>query len=284
MSEISNAKMNSIINRSIEETGKCSNNPVDTEMIKFGYEYRMRLNENIQLNLFDEHWPAKEDVRMAVGFCNYLEQYHQATNVYAKECPELEMETCRKLLQYIQYFRPVVANQNLATLNGMERSLKYRLPECRPLLLLEDFNCHAEMILQDKKRQKYLKQKKQPYDTQYEQRAKLLLQEITFTDELKQLKPSREKIQLLQNCLQLINCLPVSVKRTKKFQYKCSINNAIAREARLLTPPDLELAQNAHNEAQRYHNAIEKALSYADSDAVKRRLRNQRNKNDWDYL
>ncbi len=283
MSEMSDTVMYRIINQSLKGTGNSSQYPVDTEMTKFGYEYHTRLKENIQLSLFDEHWPVKEDVRKAVGFCNCLEQYRQATDVYAKEPPELSAEVGRRLLEYIQYFRPYITEENLCALNGIESSVKRYLPEYRPMLVLEDFNCKAELILQDKKKQKRLKQKKEPYSTRYEQRAVDLLKEITFSDDLKQIEPCREKIQLLQNCLLLIDCLPAKFKRTKKFQFKCSVNAEIAREARLLSPPDLTLAQKAHEEELKYHNAIEKALSYADSYTVEKRRRDQRYKDEWTY-
>lgn len=88
------------------------------------------------------------------------------------------------------------------------------------------------------------------------------MKDISLSSELKQIKPSREKINLLQNCLRLIDCLPDKVKRTKKFLYKELINKEIAREAQLISPPDLGLARKATEDSVKYNRAIENALSH----------------------
>ncbi len=284
MGKISYAELYRIINHSIEYIGKCSTEPVNKEMAQFVFEYRRLMRENIQLRLFDEYWPLKDEIRQAVCFCDDLERYRLATDAYARELLELNEDTWRRLYNGIQCYRPHIEPENLSTLTGMEKGIKYHLPEFRPMLLMQDYNNKLMLVFREKKIQQKHKKKGLPIYRSYEKEAKALFEEILRNKELKSIRPCQEKIEFFQNCLKLVDCLPKEqYTRSRKFHYKYRINLAILQTARSMENPDMVLIKETYFEACKFRAAEERALSYSNDENIRKALRDKKMRDDWIY-
>lgn len=282
MSKISQAELHRVLNNAIAKVGKCSGECVNEEMSRFGFEYNKYILSGAQLSLFDDPCPTKDEVRQAISFCDDLEQYRLFSDPYIDDEREIDEKTWRKLYTQIQYYRPYTNPENLITLDGVESNAKHHLPEFRPLLLLQDYNKRTGWIFHEKKVQQNLKKKKEPNHNGYEKTAAILFEDILANEELKAIAPCKEKIELFQNCLKLVDCLPKEkYGRIKKFRFKQDINFAIMKDARALG--ENELFQKAHAEMNRFKIAEEQALSRSSNEHIQREIRNKRMKDDWDY-
>lgn len=282
MSKISHAELYRIINRAIAKIDLCSGECVNDEMSRFGFEYTRQLAANVQLSLFDEYWPSKEEVRQAMSFCDDLEKYREFSDPYLDDSPELDEKTWRRLYERIQDYRQYTHPENLIILSGIENSAMHQLPEFRPILLIQDYNKRAGWVFHEKKAQEKLKRKNEPSHKGYEQTAAALFEDILQDKELANIKPCQEKIELLQNCLKLVDCLPrEKYGRIKKFDFKSDINCAIMVAARALG--DTDLAENAHQEMVRFETAKERATSRSKNYYIQREIYDRRMREEWMY-
>ena len=282
MVEISLAELYRILNRAIAKVDKCSGESVNEEIAYFGFEYRKQLVSGMPLSLFDEVKPVKKDVYLAVEFCDDLEKYRLFSDPYIDDEPEINERIWRRLYDGIQRYRPYINPKNLSILNGIEINAKHHLPEFRPLLLMQEFNQRACRVFREKKEQQKLKKKNEPNHKRYEETASTLFEDIRQNGELKGIPPCIEKIELLQNCLKLVDCLPKEkYNRTKKFRLKSDINRAIMKNAQAIG--DNELAQSAYDEMKRFKIAEENSLLRSNNEQIQREIRRKKMRDDWDY-
>lgn len=96
---ISHAELFRIINRAVAGCANHKNIPVNTEISIFRERYAYRLEQNRQLDIFEETLPQNKELTDAVDFCDNLEAYRQATDIDANENDELEEWQCRRNIQ-----------------------------------------------------------------------------------------------------------------------------------------------------------------------------------------
>ena len=78
---ISHAELFRIINRAVAGCANHKNIPVNTEISIFRERYAYRLEQNRQLDIFEETLPQNKELTDAVDFCDNLEAYRQATDI-----------------------------------------------------------------------------------------------------------------------------------------------------------------------------------------------------------
>ena len=114
---ISHAELFRIINRAVAGCANHKNIPVNTEISIFRERYAYRLEQNRQLDIFEETLPQNKELTDAVDFCDNLEAYRQATDIDANENDELEEWQCRRIYKGIERYRRHISPENLAMLN-----------------------------------------------------------------------------------------------------------------------------------------------------------------------
>ena len=201
---ISHAELFRIINRAVAGCANHKNIPVNTEISIFRERYVYRLEQNRQLDIFEETLPQNKELTDAVDFCDNLEAYRQATDIDANENDELEEWQCRRIYKGIERYRRHISPENLAMLNILEYNIKRRLPEYRELLLLEEYNREACRIHDLKLGYNRRRRQNQSASKDYEWAALGFFKEVLHDENLKKIKGCPEKLALYMNSLRIV--------------------------------------------------------------------------------
>lgn len=273
-----------LINRSIVQVGKRSDEPVNKEMYLFKERYTYYISCNPQQYLFEERRPLMEEVAFALDFCDALDAYRQTIDANTKEPSPLSDQDCRILLKGIEIYKDHISSENYDTLEVIKNSAKRRLPEFREQYLLREYYNDALFVINEKKKYQKAKKNKQTPSKDYEKYAVHFYERITHDEEIKHIKICSEKKELYILTLEIVDCLPKEkYSRSTKFKIKSQLWWGIAKSLSILDKTKVEEIKKARIEAQRYAKAAENALGYTNF-KMATSIYNRRKEHEWLYL
>jgi len=262
-----------IINQALTKIRENSDEPINREITLFKKRYREQ-SENTKLQ------PIWEEITAAEDFCNALEAYRLATDVYVENPPELFERNIRIIQKGIEKYRPHIYNENYVVISALETTIRSRLPELRSQYVLEQYNKMAKLIYGLKKS----KRTKKIPAADCERLALQFFTEVLNDKELKKIEICPEKMELYINTLNIVDCLPkAKYNKTMKFQLKSQLYYAISLGACKLDDPDKSKAVKAYNEYLRFKNAADNALAHATNPKIVEALRRKREQDEWKY-
>lgn len=280
MEYIDEEKIYRIINRALTQIGKNSDEPVNKEISILKERYEHQLKQTAHPSLFDRPWVLVEEIQQAQEFCNALEIYRLATDVYIKNTPELQERDVRRLHKGLERYKEHIIEENNIIVTALEGAVRSRLPEFRNQYILEKYNKQALLIYKLKNRHKSQKSK----STDYKHLALYFFTEILNDEELKNIPPCHEKINLYNNALKIVDFLPEKkYNKTAKFHLKSQLYYAISRSALILDHPDKTRAEKAFNEHLRFKRAIHNAMEHSTRLDVIETMRRKKQEDEWKY-
>ncbi len=273
MEDIAAKELYRIINHALSKIRENSDTPINEEIVLLKKRY-VEQSKNIELPPFLGEFGAAED------FCNALEAYRLSTDVYAENPPELFERNVRLIQKGIERYRPHIDKENYVVISALETTIRSRLPELRSQYVLEQYNKMAKLIYGLKKKQKA--KKISPADC--ERLALQFFTDVLNDKELKGIGLCPEKMELYENTLNIVDCLPKArYNKTMKFQLKSQLYRAISLGALKLDYPDEGRAKTAYNEYLRFKNAADNALAHTKNPQIAEALRRKREQDEWKY-
>ncbi len=246
MEVVSHEELYRIINRAISTYGDGSD--VTREIKIFQNKYHTRKQQNPQINIFEEKPPLTQDVENAVAFCRSLNRYGEITEIDAKQEDETE-EFYRKFYSQIQQYKDHLTPKNKRIYDIIIEEIKKHLPEYGDEVLLKNLNGEIQATIQRKRAKDKLG---------YEIRAQDFFNHFLHNDRVKGIRNSREKMELYQGCLKIVDCLPKeNFSRTAKYEIKRDLNQTLMEIAQDMGIEYKEIAQKAQVEVTRYQRAID---------------------------
>lgn len=267
-----------IINRTLAKIEKSIDEPADKEIILFKERYQYYTKQNPYPSLFDdEKRLSPSEIDKVLEFCNALEAYRLATDVHAKDIPELSEDTCRALYAGLTFYKKYISPENKTIITGLEQTIKRILPEFREEYILNEYNEQAKLIYKLKK-----SHKKAVSDN--ERMAALFFEDVLNNKELKSIKACPLKIDLYENTLKIVDMLPQKkYNKTAKLQLKSSLYYAINRAVLVMPIVDREKAEQTYNEYLRYKRAAENISRYVSNMPENEFARRKRIDDEWKY-
>lgn len=273
-----------IINRSVAKCGNHEDMPVNTEIA--AYKERCFYKQKASKEDICPNLPDSKELKLADNFCNILEEYRISVDAYTKTEPLSEAK-CRRLYEGIQYYRPHIYQENQTMLTMLENNMKRRLPEFRDRQILKEYNERAVYIYRLRKSTENLRRKNKQAAKNYEIPALHFFEDVLNDAGLKQIQGCFEKLELYQNCLKVVDCLPAEkYGRLAKFKLKCDLNFGLKKIA--ISLGEDKIADLAAEEENRYNNAMLRVLLFAGRKAIKKiplskAERNRRAEEEWLY-
>lgn len=259
MHDINQKRLYHILNQTIAQSFSDKGDRIDVDANIFREKYKYISKQNIQLYLFDDVFPTKQEVYDVTSFCNVLERFRESVDIYADNPEDLSIKEYGVIYEGITKFRPFIYPENESILNLLESAAKRHLPEFKHQIMIDEYISTAKRILKAKKRYQRDKNK---FSQEYEKDAYNLLQDIDNNRELRGFT-SPQKLELYKHCLDMINCLSIKkYSRSKKYQMKCQIYLQINKEASALGEKYNNVARNAQIEYRRFSNALYNIRNY----------------------
>lgn len=259
--DVSHNELNRIINRAIEKSGYGSDARIDSEVNIFYNKYKTRQQTNPQISIFEDKIPTLEDVKSAKTFCENLEEYRKELYAYEMLDIDLSENICRQVYKGLEKYESIISPGNKLRFDAIKKNVMRNIPELKGKVKIEEYN---ETAINIHKLHKEYKKNHSSYKN-YEMTSLDFFREITKDEDLKEYKPSPEKLQLYQNCVKIVDCLPKEkYGRMAKFRLKRDIYKEIGNIASQLGENYEQLVYESISQSNRYQNAIETTQSYID--------------------
>ena len=254
---ISSNDLYQIINRAFSNWKKGEDVSASSEINILTNKYQERLKNNPQIDIFEEKQVLPQELKDVRNFLNTLENYRETLDVDAK-IDYLSEESYRRLATSLEKYKDVLTPENKILADTLSGYIKRYLPEYKGFFMLKDCLEEASNIYKGKP--------KKSGDLGAEEcarRAYYFLKKVFKEDEINNIEPCPEKIELYQKSVKLVDCLtPKKYPRTFKFRLKRDLFAKISKCAANLSTDYKDVAAQAEKESFRFSNAIDNTLNY----------------------
>lgn len=254
---ISSQDLYQIINRAFSNWRKGEDVSASAEINIFTQKYQERLKNNPEIDIFEERPVLPKELKEVRRFLNTLESYRETLDVDAKN-DYLSEESFRELALALDKYKNVLTPDNQIVSETILGYIKRYLPEYKDYFMLKDCLVEASDI--------YKRKPKKSGDLGSEECARnayYFLKKVFKGEEINNIEPCPEKIELYQKSVKLVDCLtPKKYPRTFKFRLKRDLFAKISKCARELSSDYKDIAELAEKESFRFSNAIDNTLNY----------------------
>lgn len=254
---ISSQDLYQIINRSISNWRKGEDVSASAEINIFTKKYEERLKNSPQIDIFEEKPALPQELKEVSRFLNTLEDYRETLDVDAK-IEYLSEESYRRLVTFLDKYKDILTPENKITAETISECAKRYLSEYKDIFTLKDCLAEADMICKRKP--------KKVGDAGSEEcahKAYYLLKKVMKGEEINNIKPCPEKIELYQKSIKLVDCLTLpKYRRIFKFRLKRDLNAEICKCASALSEDYKDIARDAARESARFDRAIVNTLDF----------------------
>ncbi len=248
---ISSKDLYQIINRAFSNWRKGIDVSASSEINIFTKKYQERLKNNPQIDVFEERPVLPQELKEVRRFLNTLESYRETLDVDAKN-DYLSEENYRELALALDKYKNVLTPDNQIVSETISEYVKRYLPEYKDFFTLKDCLEEASSI--------YKRKPKKRGDLDAEEcarKAYYFLKKVMKGEEIKNITPCPEKLELYQKSIKLVDCLtPKKYPRTFKFRLKRDLYNEIDKCATNLSADYKSVANEAKAERARFDKAI----------------------------
>jgi cytochrome oxidase Cu insertion factor (SCO1/SenC/PrrC family) len=269
------AELREIVNRAVVRYDESKYDDLKEEIAKYQSAYFQKKAAQ------KERKTAKDtsflhDLMLAVDFCEMLEAYRVSMDPYRDEPEPISEKMAMNFTQKIDEVEKLIYPENKKIIKSLKKAVSRHLPGMKDYYLAEDYGNAIQALYKEKKITKTEKDVAYPFEIA----AENLLREIVNNEDVKAMKADQNKIDLLLNCVDLVDCLPQGkFNRSTKFKYKSKIYQAAYKVAEKMGEQDL--VQKYFDESERFANAYDQALSHAHNYDVQQKIRNARNWDDY---
>jgi predicted DNA-binding protein len=270
------AKLRGIVNHAVAEYGKFKYDELDEEIKRYQSEYFQKRAAQ-KRDKTENDVSFAHEVALAVDFCEMLEAYRASIDPYREDTEPISEKMARDFTQKIDEIEPMIDPENKSVMGILKKIVARHLPEMKDHFLAEDYINKIKDLYKEKKKTKKT-DKGRMYS--FEIAASSLLKEISSDEDVKNMKADQDKLNLLLNCVKLVDCLsPIKYNKSTKFKYKSQIYQAAYKVSKEMGNKDL--MQKYLDESERFSNACDRALEHVANYEVQQKIRNARHWDDY---